>query len=287
MVSKKSTSGDTFFRGTILDHKRSVPNNARRHHFRTARMSYFRPSVPAAISTYPAKIAHIKEDKLRFPKHDELQRAMNDYQQENMDDIMSINMMEKEQGNWNVVGLIDPNKHLSTLDHSVNIEQISSNLSKISSGPLNYHQWIPSVFQVNEDGTDCQLMSEIPQLDPYQFEDCYQLITELFLYQLPQFENILGENLRGIPLKVVVRAQDYQLSDCEIEDCFLGNFHKEGLYEDIAAVGLYYYQIDEGIKGGELELSSLIIVEDNHRVRGRTELKDIRVSVKEGTSLVF
>merc|ERR1711879_758789 len=83
-------------------------------------------------------------------------------------------------------------------------------------------------------------------------------IEELFLYQSPQFENVLDLNLRDVPLRVIVKAQDYQLDECKEDDYYLGNFHKEGLYEDIAAVGLYYYHIDDGIKGGELQLSSLI-----------------------------
>merc|ERR1740123_2783559 len=124
---------------------------------------------------------------------------------------------------------------------------------------VNYHHWIPSVFQVNGKATRCKLLSEIPNLDPYRYGNTlYPLITELFLHQIPQFENVLNLNLRDIPLKVIVKAQDYQLTDCKEEDSYLGNLHKEGLYEDIAAVGLYYYQIDDGVKGGELELSSTI-----------------------------
>merc|ERR1712130_624262 len=61
-----------------------------------------------------------------------------------------------------------------------------------------------------------------------------------------------------------------------------GNFHKEGLYEDIMAVGLYYYHIDEGIKGGELQLSSLI-----ETTRNGSELRHFQVPVTEGRSVVF
>ena len=75
------------------------------------------------------------------------------------------------------------------------------------------------------------------------------MIAELFLHQLPSFENVLGFNLRDIPLRVIVKSQDYQLDDCSKKDFYLGNLHKEGLFEEIAAVGLYYYQIDDGIKG--------------------------------------
>jgi len=83
----------------------------------------------------------------------------------------------------------------------------------------------------------------------------------------------------------------------EEDSSFLGNFHKEGLHEDIAAVGLYYYHIDEGIKGGELELSSIVDSQSSYAMmqgipppmynREELSLKKIRVPVSEGMSLVF
>ena len=128
------------------------------------------------------------------------------------------------------------------------------------------------MFRANKEGTKCELLSEIPNLDPYECGDTlYPLIEELFLYQLPQFENVLDLNLRGVPLRVIVKAQDYQLDDCKEQDYYLGNFHKEGLYEDIMAVGLYYYHIDGGIKGGELQLSSLIETVSRSKRKARRE----------------
>ena len=87
------------------------------------------------------------------------------------------------------------------------------------------------------------------------------MIAELFLHQLPSFENVLGFNLRDIPLRVIVKSQDYQLNNCSKEDFYLGNLHKEGLFEEIAAVGLYYYQIDDGIKGNLCYLHTLTYCE--------------------------
>ena len=246
---------------------------------------------PFTVRRFPTKVANIRESESN--EHKRLQRrlkiAMNRYQREGRknNDILNINMTEKSNsGKWNVIGLIDPNKHLSTYDHSLNLEAIGNLTFDI----VNYHHWIPSVFQVNDEGTHCQLLSEIPNLNPYG-KQCrktlYPLISQLFLHQLPQFENVLGLNLRDVPLRVIVKAQDYQLSDCKEEDCYLGNQHKEGLYEDIAAVGLYYYQIDDGIKGGQLELSSVIRVEDDIEWEGRTALKRTKIPLSEGSSLVF
>ena len=50
---------------------------------------------------------------------------------------------------------------------------------------------------------------------------------------------------------------------------------------------MYYYQIDKGIKGGELELSSVIEVEDTGRLEGQTTICDYTIPVQEGMSLVF
>ena len=83
------------------------------------------------------------------------------------------------------------------------------------------------------------------------------MIAELFLHQLPSFENVLGFNLRDIPLRVIVKSQDYQLNNCSKKDFYVGNLHKEGLFEEIVAVGLYYYQIDDGIKGNLFYLRTL------------------------------
>jgi len=241
------------------------------------------------VRSFPTLLAH--KQKKAFSKRRQLRLAMNLYQKQSRDDIVEMNHFEKKQGKWNVLGLVDPNKHLSTLDHSLNLKSWAS--PRLGLSPkmdiVNYHHWIPSVFRSNAEGTDCQLLSEIPNLDPYRYGDTvYPLITDLFLHQLPQFENVLGLDLRNRALKVVVKVQDYSIgfSDCNLskeeDSSFVGNFHKEGLHEDIAAVGLYYYHVDEGIKGGELEISSLI-----GGKRGGSRLQKCSVRISEGLSLVF
>ena len=232
------------------------------------------------ISKFPTMIAHIRTDD--FVMHDQLKKYMNLFQMNEGNDIFNREMPEKSNKNkkWNVVGLIDPNTNLSTLDHSLNMQSL--NIQNERTEIINYHHWIPTVFRVNKDLTECQLLSEIPNLNPYKYKNTlYPLIEKLFLFQLPQFENVTKYNLRNFPLKVIVKAQDYRLFDCKKNDCYLGNFHKEGLYEDIIAVGLYYYQIDKDINGGQLELSSFI------RLRNTAKLKDTKVNVKEKMSIVF
>eukprot|EP01083_Nonionella_stella_P318819 1167306_1 len=206
---------------------------------------------------------------------------MNVYQN-NDKDIRNL----RQSKTWSVVGLIDPDKHLSTLDHSLNDELNQS--VHVDGHILNYHHWIPSVFQVNSELTECRLLSQIPNLDPYKYsKTLYRLIERLFLHQVPQLENVTNYNLRNVPLRVIVKSQDYQLFDCSESDAYVGGIHKEGLYENITAVALYYYHVDEGIIGGELEVSSVIDVEEDETYSGVTELKETNIEVKEGTSLVF
>ena len=228
-----------------------------------------------AVEYFPKEVAHKYNDALSFPKHAELRRAMNMHQQRS-DDIIERKMPEKHNANnkWKVMGVIDPNKHMATLDHLHNLDQIRITGEKLHYVPkldlrslriVNYHHWIPSVFYVNEELTECKLLSDIPDLDPYGCRDTlYPLITDLFLHQIPQFEHVTGSKQRDAPLRVIVKAQDYQLTDCSPEDAYLGNLHREGLYEKIVAVGLYYYQIDEGIKGIHKYKFNLILKSSIH-----------------------
>jgi len=254
-------------------------------------------STKSVVTKFPALIAQIREDG--FDAHEKLKACMNAFQSKEQSDIYIRRMTEKKNINktWTVQGLIDPDKHLSTLDHSLNLDALESSTSTVpfsaimaanNNSIINYHHWIPAVFQVNEQATECKLLSEITNLNAYKYGNTlYNLLEQLFLFQLPQFENVIGHNLRNTPLQVVVKAQDYQLSDCSEEDSYLGGMHREGLFEDIAAVGLYYYHIDDEIKGGELELSAVVQANVTQYRHGITVLRETSVSVKEGMSLVF
>ena len=112
-------------------------------------------------------VAHLRASCLDSSKHQQLQKYMNSMQNES-DDILEINMAEKanwessvEKKKWKVIGLINPDAHLSTLDHSVNLRNIQKKSSKSIWGIgvenfdfINYHHWIPTVFKVNSIGMD-------------------------------------------------------------------------------------------------------------------------------------
>eukprot|EP01083_Nonionella_stella_P199082 730308_1 len=245
-----------------------------------------RRTTSNSVSDFPASIAKIRENT--FVAHHEFKQTMNEYETSDRD-IYIRRMTDKRNpdNTWKVMGLVDPDKNLSTLDLSTNLSQDQSPWNV-----WNYHHWIPSVFRVNNDLTACTLLSEIPNLDPYLYKKTlYPLIEQLFLYQINQFEHVTDYNLRNVPLKVIVKAQDYQLFDCKEDGSYVGNMHKEGLYEDICAVGVYYYHIDDTIHGGELQLSSVVDVkEDNswfNNYVGATALQDIKIKPKEQMSVVF
>ena len=98
-------------------------------------------------------VAHVKVSSLDSSKHEQLQKYMNSMQNES-DDILEINMAEKanvEKEKWKVVGLINPDVHLSTLDHSLNVNSMEE-MGSEHFDVVNYHHWIPTVFKVNSKG---------------------------------------------------------------------------------------------------------------------------------------
>ena len=85
-------------------------------------------------------VAHVRASCLDSSKHQQLQKYMNSMQKES-DDILEINMAEKpnwqssvDKKKWRVIGLINPDAHLSTLDHSVNLRDIQRRSSKSIGG---------------------------------------------------------------------------------------------------------------------------------------------------------
>ena len=117
--------------------------------------------------------AHVRASCLDSSKHQQLQKYMNSMQNES-DDILEINMAEKpnwessdEKKKWKVIGLINPNVHLSTLDHSLNV--ISMPLDSHSISILNYHHWIPTVFKVNSKGMTARSCLPLTVVFPSSF----------------------------------------------------------------------------------------------------------------------
>ena len=52
-----------------------------------------------------------------------------------------------------MIGLINPDVHLSTLDHSLNVNSMLG-IEDENFDFVSYHHWIPTVFKVNSKGMD-------------------------------------------------------------------------------------------------------------------------------------
>jgi len=98
------------------------------------------------------------------------------------------------------------------------------------------------------------------------------------------FETICQTKLTNKDLRVIVKAQDYQIKN---NDEYIGGLHKDGLFEKIQAIGIYYYQIDNGLSGGDLQLSGVYKCIDTDYQTGGTMIRDCNVKVSEGMGIVF
>jgi hypothetical protein len=143
-------------------------------------------------------------------------------------------------------------------------------------------QWIPSTFQVADDGS-VQITDSINNLDRESHGALYLPLAELFETMLPLFESVYGycdglrfynedlegehelpearpgavpptpaapKRLRGRRLQVITKIIEYRLQDAE---SFEGVWHVEGMsHENILATGVYTLHRDANLDGGDL-----------------------------------
>lgn len=140
-------------------------------------------------------------------------------------------------------------------------------------------QWLPSIFDVSEDGENVSISSYINNLDRQQYHDVYVGLERLFKLFLPLFEKVYSyvravkfhgfeevddffdvertyqpddsaASLRGRELKVITKIVEYQLRE---GDEFDGVWHVEGMsHENIIATGLFILDREDDFGGGEL-----------------------------------
>ncbi len=134
------------------------------------------------INSFPFVCAELRGFKhkiniLTKKEHAALKQAMNLFAANDadiLDDYRHASVLGR--GGGSIHDLIDPSKNLSTL-WTVNERSVYNK---------NYQQWIPSVFRVSEDMKKCQLLSEIPNLNPYKYKYLYKMISQLFLKMVRQ-----------------------------------------------------------------------------------------------------
>eukprot|EP01084_Bolivina_argentea_P312820 541618_1 len=226
---------------------------------------------------FPQIIAEIislknSENKQDIIFHNEFKQCLNEFQMNEKEIINDYHNYGIGKGK--IHKLVNPNKNLGSL--LIDIDENYFN--------KNYHRWIPTQFIVGKLYENIQ-MTEIPNLDPYKYKYTLydKFIPKLFSKIVPMFENILNKKLINTELKCIVKIQDYIINK---QDLFEGGIHKDGLFENIAAIALYYYHMDENIIGGNLEIHSVIQQDDHYDIHGK-DVFHTTVAINEGTLLVF
>ncbi|CAE6961660.1 clpB2 [Symbiodinium sp. CCMP2592] len=153
-------------------------------------------------------------------------------------------------------------------------------------------RWIPTVLAPAPEA-GLRLASEvsgIPWMGPRTVcNPLYQRLGELLTAMRPLFarlapqdgssEAALHQRLDATS-KVLIKAQVYEVHSCEE---ILGELHREGIKRDqIQMVGLYYPIVDEGLAGGDLEITVVLT-----GGCGSQYPKSKTIAVQAGTAIVF
>lgn len=144
-----------------------------------------------------------------------------------------------------------------------------------------------------------RIASQIPTFHPKENRELYVAVEEIMTAALPLLCRLRRPSLI-LPgkLQAVVKAQRIYLNPGE-EYC--GIWHRDGKYEDIAAVVIYYYRTSPGLEGGDLEFLDKKPIKEELWLYGDCTPEDftkndvekyisdsrVRVPIKEGTLVVF
>lgn len=144
-----------------------------------------------------------------------------------------------------------------------------------------------------------KIASQIPTFHPKENRELYVAVEEIMTSALPILCRLRRPSLI-LPgkLQAVVKAQRIYLNPGE-EYC--GIWHRDGKYEDITAVVIYYYRTSPGLEGGDLEFVDKKPIKEELWLYGDCTPEDftkddvekyisdsrVRVPVKEGTLVVF
>ena len=119
------------------------------------------------------------------------------------------------------------------------------------------YQWLPSVFTERGRSTDdCRyhfrILSSIHNIGPKEKnEKLYSSIAHVFQRMLPMFNKFRKfRDRKKDEFQVIVKSQRYEI---EANKGYSGHWHQEGLTEHIGFVGIYYWEWDEGLTGGNMK----------------------------------
>eukprot|EP00298_Acanthocystis_sp_HF-20_P012037 c19692_g1_i1.p1 GENE.c19692_g1_i1~~c19692_g1_i1.p1 ORF type:complete len:361 (-),score=114.03 c19692_g1_i1:21-1067(-) len=141
-------------------------------------------------------------------------------------------------------------------------------------------RWTPAVFFVDKKGKT-KILSPINNLDIVDERLTYCLIARIFDRAIPLLEKSLQISLRSQNLQVIVKAQKYYFP--ENSDTYEGGVHKEGKFENILGVCLYYPKVQRVI-GGDLCLGGPNFI-NGYTQTEENQMK--RIPIIQGSMVAF
>ncbi|KAI9359178.1 hypothetical protein DFJ73DRAFT_817274 [Zopfochytrium polystomum] len=143
--------------------------------------------------------------------------------------------------------------------------------------PRESYHWIPSDVEVSPQGK-VRFLSPIHNL-PQRFSQMENDVATLFERMLPLFDDsIFPGRSNHQRLQVIVKLQMYEIPP---HSTYTGKWHLEGQTENITAAGVYFLQVDDGLRGGHLKFRPRFL--PDHEIEYRTRV----VPVVQGTAVCF
>ncbi|KAI9324312.1 hypothetical protein DFJ73DRAFT_872989 [Zopfochytrium polystomum] len=143
--------------------------------------------------------------------------------------------------------------------------------------PRESYHWIPSDVDVSRQGK-VRFLSPINNL-PQRLSHMEDDLATLFERMLPLFDDSILPGRSNLQrLQVIVKMQMYEIPP---HSTYTGKWHLEGQTENIAAVGVYFLQVDDGLRGGHMKFRPRFLPEYDFENLTRV------VAVAQGTAVCF
>lgn len=155
--------------------------------------------------------------------------------------------------------------------------------------PINirwrYH-WKPIQAKISENFESVKFVNEIPGIPlTEETKRFYNNLEELFKEMLPGFEKLnLVKRNKTNDLQIIIKAQKYRINP---GTGYEGKWHLEGVTERIVATGVYYFNVDEELKGGDLEFKNKVLPCLYDDDSDEADLMLATLEIKTGTTVVF
>jgi hypothetical protein len=175
-------------------------------------------------------------------------------------------IMEEEPIDWHpgsgnqVRNLIHPSMYCYVAGKSVNMDGQVIDTQERTDDSTQY-QWLPSKFSVLANGKT-KVSSYINNFNSEKYPEFVSIIERMFSMFIPDLEKVMGKNVRGRDVQVIVKVGNVIL-DKNNPEYKGGSWHIEGMpQEHIAATCIHYVDADN-ITDSFLEFRKPVIVSED------------------------